>query len=461
MGYKKLFNLTLLTVALITLASCGKRGEVCDATYFGGHIKNPKQAFVTLSKNDVIVDTMYLDEYNNFMTQLDVDAQGLYHFNHGLEYQYVYFEPRDSILLRLNTWDFDESLVFSGRGSEKNNFLIGLYLQNEKNEHSFSPYYNLESEQFEEKINSSLAMNNFLYDQLKESGVPISEKFDALVQVAITFPLFRQKEIYPMVFKNRKQLENFPTLTSEYYAFRETIDLNNEDHIFFAPYHNLAYIHLYAKAHQQRVKDSNFTADVLTLIANEITVETFKNMLLRQVIYNDFRDSKTSCTVNKEALKIFNANCTDKKFLKQINNLADDFESVARDTNIDNFEIVDINSKISKINKVIKNKKSVVYFWSPIIISPEMLIKRVKYLEGKYPEILFVGINMEPSELSTKVNKTLGNQFFLTDGSSAHNYIKSLEPRTILINNDGVVANSFTYLSSPHLERQLTLLDEK
>ena len=49
---------------------------------------------------------------------------GLYTFKHGVEFQYIFLQPNDSLLLRLNTWDFDESLVFSGKGAEKNNLLI-------------------------------------------------------------------------------------------------------------------------------------------------------------------------------------------------------------------------------------------------------------------------------------------------------------------------------------------------
>ena len=461
MRYKKLLNLILITFAITALTSCSKNSEVCDATYFGGHIINPKQNFVTLSKNEMIIDTMYLDKYNNFMTQLDGDTQGLYSFNHGLEYQNVYFEPRDSILIRLNTWDFDESLVFSGKGAERNNFLINLYLQNEKRRLSFSPYYNLENEQFEKKVNSFLSLNSFLYQQLKESGISISSGFDDLANVAVAFPLYRQKEIYPMIYKNRKQLENFPIVSDNYYSFRENINLNNEDLISYAPYHNFVYIHIYALANQQRTKNSNFTADVLNIINKNIKLEGFRNMLLRQVIYQDFRESTSACAINKLALQIFNESCTDEKALKQINALAADCEKIIHDTSIDNFEIIDESKSISKINTHIKNRKAVIYFWSPIIISPEMLIKRVSYLEKKYPDLLFIGINMEPSKLSDIVNSQIGNQYYLTEHSSAHNYVKSLEPRTVLLDQNGIVSNSFTYLSSPNIERQLTLLDEK
>ena len=138
MNFKNLISLACL---VFVLGSCSLKGDSCNATYFGGQIVNPGENFITLSKDDIVIDTIYLDKENNFLTQINIEEEGLYSFKHSLEYQYVYIQPRDSILIRLNNWDFDESLVFSGRGSEKNNFLISLYLQNEEEQISYKTYY--------------------------------------------------------------------------------------------------------------------------------------------------------------------------------------------------------------------------------------------------------------------------------------------------------------------------------
>ncbi len=454
-------NLILIIGVIITLSSCYNSDEKCDITYFGGQIVNPKSKFVTLSKNEVVIDTIYLDSKNNFITQLDIHKEGLYSFNHGLEYQYIYFEPKDSILIRLNTWDFDESLVFSGRGGEKNNFLITLYLQNEKDEQTFSPYYNLNSNEFEEKIAISESLNNHLYDQLKESGFVVSSKFDELAKVAISYPLNRRKEVYPLIHKNRFQLENYPAVSNTYYDFRKATTLNNEDLIGFAPYNNYINSFLYATAYQQKKKNSDFTVDKLNIIIENIHIESFRNGLLRQVIYNDFREAKASCTINKGALKIFNENCTNEDFLKQMNAIANDCKEITINSDLDNFELATFNNDIIKINSIIKGKKAIIYFWSPIIISPDLLVKRVKYLENKFPELLFVGVNLESPQNYQHVNYRLNNQYYLTKNSKANSFVSSQQPRTILVNNDGIIINSFTYLSSPHLERQLTDLKKK
>ncbi|GAW90036.1 hypothetical protein FPS14_contig00038-0012 [Flavobacterium psychrophilum] len=43
----------------------------------------------------------------------------MYTFKHEPEYQQIYFEKNDSLMVRLNTNEFDNSLTFCGRGDEK------------------------------------------------------------------------------------------------------------------------------------------------------------------------------------------------------------------------------------------------------------------------------------------------------------------------------------------------------
>ena len=123
-------------------------------TYFGGQIINPKTNYVLFLKDEKVLDTLLLDENNRFLTEMPSLKEGLYRFKHGTEFQYIYLEPADSILVRLNTWDFDQSLVFSGKGSAKNEFLINLYLQNEAEERMMYQNFDLKEKDFQAKIDS-------------------------------------------------------------------------------------------------------------------------------------------------------------------------------------------------------------------------------------------------------------------------------------------------------------------
>jgi hypothetical protein len=461
----KLKILVIVIGVLSAIFSCGKKNSICNATYFGGQIINPKENFITLYKNNDVIEIIELDDNNNFMVQLDADLEGLFHFNHGVEYQYIYIEPKDSILIRLNTWDFDESLVFSGTGSEKNNFLTTLYLQNEKEERLYSAYYKLESDLFEEKTANSTFSSVQLYNQLKASEIVISAKFNELAQVAINYPIYRRNEMYSWKFNRQNKNITNKKLSEDYYDYRQNINLNSEYWFNYDPYYNYVSARISGIAmeyrRERKTENIEFLEHKLNAIINTIEHEALKNKLLHIALYNDFRRSENSCSLNERGLEIFMANCTDKKIIKKIELLLNDCSSIVQNNKIENFQLKTIDKKLIDINTVLKNKKTVVYFWSPDIISPELLISRIEYLENKFSDLKFIGINMNPSQRSAKVNHKIGNQYYLTKESSAHNFITSSEARTLLINQKGIVHNSFTYLSSPYLERQLNKLNNR
>ena len=460
-------NLITIVIAFFTFISCNTSDENKNSAFFGGQIINPKSNNVILMKGEAILDTLWLNSGNSFLTKLDSISEGIYSFKHGsykkgYEFQYIYLEPNDSIIIRLNTWDFDESLVFNGKGAEKNNFLISSFLKNEKDNYDFHAFSDYESDVFENKLDSVQRLNNELYNQLISSDVELSEGFKKLASISINYPIYRRKEMYPYIHKNRMHLDSFPEVSNTYYNFRKGIDLNNKDFLSFFAYHNYVSSYLYNLASYKNSlnEKEDFTSELLNTIVEKITIEDFKNELLYQAIYSDFRENQTSCSINKDALKIFNANSTNKYQIDRIQKLASDCESIKQEKPLENFELLTINNSKTKIKSIIKNKKTAIYFWSPEMVSQDILKKRVNNLERKFPSLLFVGINIHPND-GLKINKSLDNQYILTEDSSARKYITSLQPRTILVNDDGIIFNSFTFLSSPFFESQLEKLEKQ
>ena len=100
-------------IASITLG-CNSNGDNSDIAYIGGEIVNPKNNSVILyNTKGKVADTFELDANNRFIHKISNLQPGLYSIRHGGEYQMVLLEPNDSIMFRLNTYDFDESLVFT------------------------------------------------------------------------------------------------------------------------------------------------------------------------------------------------------------------------------------------------------------------------------------------------------------------------------------------------------------
>ncbi|MFK5957690.1 MAG: hypothetical protein QM495_02355 [Lutibacter sp.] len=454
-------------IVAIVAFSCKTANEDTEITSFGGEIINPKTDFVLFLKEGSVIDTLFLDSNNRFINNYKSLVEGLYTFKHGTEFQYVYIQPKDSILVRLNTWDFDESLVFSGKGSDKNEFLINLFLQNEKEEKNMYQYFNLNEYEFQHKIDSLSNERIEIFNKFSSERIQkTTDGFKKLTTSAINFPLYRLKEMYPFFYKKAHKLNKFPKISKEFYNFRKDISLNEDNLIAFYPYQNYVVYYLYNLSYQLKEKDStknNLTVNILNATVDHIKSEKFKNTLLKRILVNDFLKSESTCSINEDALNLFINNCTNQEYITQVEKLVNDSKTIKNKEPLHNFNILSYNNKIATINDVIKHKNSVIYFWSTNYMSSDYLVKRIKYLETNFPNILFIGINMQntsedlTSEPNLK-NLDISKQFKLTKNSEAHKYFTSNYPRTIIIDKNGIVKNGFTYLDSRKLHSELTKL---
>jgi len=452
------------TILVLFAISCNTTNEDDAITSFGGEIINPKTDFVLFLKEDIVIDTLFLDSNNRFINNYKALDEGLYTFKHGTEFQYVYVQPKDSILVRLNTWDFDESLVFSGKGSDKNEFLINLFLQNEKEEKNMYQYFNLNEQDFQHKIDSLSnerfeIFNKFSSERVQET----SDGFKKLTASAINFPLYRLKEMYPFFYKKAHKINKFPEVSKEFYNFRKDISLNEDNLIAFYPYQNYVVYYLYNLSYQLKEKDStknNLTVNILNATVDYIKSEKFKNTLLKRILVNDFLKSESTCSINEDALNLFLHNCTNQEYITQVKKLVNDSKTIENDKPLNNFNVLSYNNNVSTISDIIINNNTVIYFWSTQYMSSDYLVKRIKYLETKFPDILFIGINMQDGieDLTVEPNLKMleiSKQFKLTKESEVKKYLTSKYPRTIIVDKNGIVKNGFTYLDSRKLHSEL------
>ena len=250
---------------LATLMSCKKDSDK-DASYayFGGEIINPNNDYVLLLSPNQKFDTLFLDNANRFFTKLDKLKSGLYTFTHGGEYQMVLLESNDSVMLRLNTIDFDESLVFTGNGAKKNNFLIKVFLENEKDQENFINISQLEPDKFERYIDSARKerLNEFLEFSDKNR---LSKLFNNIAETSINYSHFSAKEMYPFGYYGYRDLKKYQDLPSTFYAYRKDIDYNNValsdyfiyNRFLYSHFNNIALNAFYKSAKEETVFNRN------------------------------------------------------------------------------------------------------------------------------------------------------------------------------------------------------------
>ncbi|RXR19023.1 hypothetical protein EQG63_06145 [Flavobacterium amnicola] len=456
---KKLLFLTLLSSPILFI-SCNDILKGNDgASYFGGEIINPNSKFVYLCKDNEVIDTIELDKNNRFLQKYDTLSSGMYTFKHDPEYQYIYFDKGDSLMIRLNTQEFDNSLTFCGRGDEKNNFLIELFLKNENEKNTSFGIYDYDLKKFESKINKDQKIKKAFYDRRKEE-IDWTEDFDLYAKSMLEMPYLAKKEMYPMVHKFRTSDDVCKILPKDYYCYRKEIDFNNNKLTYFAPFVG----YLTSMLNNVTCQDNDTYSlenniKKLKVADSIFTNTTIKNSVLHNIAFMYLLEDQ-NIQHNKAFLDKYYQLSTDKESKQKIKKIGTQIQILAKSKNLPEIELVGLdNKKVSKLNT--NGLKTVIFFWTSEAKSHmEMAHKRAIELKQKYPDLNFIAVNIDDSDKNWK--ESLGKSKFNITELHASNFEEIKEKwvitkihRTMIINSDGTINNAFVSLFDSGFEKYL------
>ena len=461
---KKIYNYIALFCICATLASCNSNKENPN-TFFGGKIINPKTKFVVLYSNDKVIDTLLLNDRNKFLGTYDNLNEGLYYFQHGNENQYIYLEPKDSLMLRLNTWDFDESLVFAGKGAERNNILIDIFLETESERKAFYQLNKLQSKAYKSKLDSIVAFKLHTYNDYIEKHPKETESYFKILKTALIYPIYSRVERYPInhVYISRK--DSFPKIETSFYEYRSHLNYNSNSLMYYAPYagYMTSYLYnvTYAMGHQPMKEEfsSDFTLDLLKTIDTNISSKNSKNALLKRTVIDHFY-RKSSCNLDQKVFDAFFTLSSNKKDKVLVKNLVEDNRVVRKGDEIKGFKISGFTNQPINIEDFTINKNSVLLFWGKKYISKSFISSRVPYLQRKYPLLNFAVVEIDGDNTNRIKNIDIKNQYFINSKTLKNNFLSSKMHRTILVNKNGIVENGYAAISSGNIHKQLRKLSE-
>lgn len=460
-----------LLLGLLTFTfSCTNTSDKKIVTYFGGKVKNPLEEYVYFSKNEVVIDSAKIDVHNKFTFHLDSIELGLYTFQHGPEFQYIYLEPKDSLLIYLNTWDFDESLIFSGNQAAKNNFLINLWLKQEKFEKNFKYGYRLSEEEFSETLDKEVKANLHSYDLLiEQEGEEPSEFFDKIAKTGIYYPAYYLKEHYPFKNKRALKLKTLPVLSEDFYNYRKTIDINDVSLISYGPFYTYVLTYLHLKAYKEYLDDpekNNISLNFMKIVNDEITDQDFKNKQLAKSFWSCLTSNYMSDDDLKNVSEYFFENCTDKDLCSEIKKSVKQKAQLKKGEKLPRVIAYNVDGEEITINNIAKDNDVVIYFWPKNLGRIQMLDEKLASLKKQYPEILFIGIerdkdNKDWVKFIESKNLPKDTQFILPKNSDIYAYFEGDMARTIIVKSDGNVQNGYLFFNDKNFEEQLKKLNKQ
>ncbi len=401
-------KITFYLIAFI-LVGCQVDKKSAQSAFFSGEIVNPTNNYVVLYKDEVIIDSAKLDENNRFTLKLDSIQEGLYHFDHHPELQYVYLEKGDSLTIRLNTSDFDESLVFSGTGEGINNFLLEMFLTYEEEEPTINNFYELEPEAFSKKIDS-LRKSKFQLLMELENDIPLSKKALELARANIDYTYYAYYEKYP--FKHRRKVgeKSIHELSSNFYGYRKNIDYNNTNLTYFRPYYNYMIYNIGNMSYMDcaeecangggKIKSQlHYNLHKLKLIDSLVKENSLRDNLFRNVAMDYLLKVHDNKENNNSFIEDFHKRSGNNKHIKEIDGLYSGIQNIQPGNKIPDLELLNTAGEKVSLRELSNSKSVVLYFWTGTQKRQfENINKKIQELQAINKDVRYIGINYKTEQ---------------------------------------------------------------
>ena len=460
-------NIAVLIMACLFL-QCTQEPNQKNRTYIGGQIINPTTSKVVLQRGNQVIDSASLDSNNRFLMTFDSIPPGIYKFiNH--EYQNIYLEPGDSIMLRVNSRFFDESLSFSGRGAAKNTFIMNLFLHNEKENKNVTKLYQRSPKVFLKALDSMLDIRVAIFEKFLSKHT-VSKQFYEIAEASVYYDNYIHKEAYPFNHYGRDKSGMIATLPKGFYRFRESINLNNKNLANHLPYLRYLIQYFDHKAYlkycdREPYKAISFTHNMseLNLINELIELPELKDKLMRNVAHN-FIANNNNRDETAAIFQLFLKHAESEKSKTLLKKKYQDNKRMEAGNVIPDQFVVTTDKRVVALSSII-TKPTVLYFWSRHDHDYTMRIqKKIASLRKLHPQLNFIGINTDADIVGwTKAIKhhnydTL-HEFQFTNSSDARAKLVLNAPnKTILLDRNGTIVNSHSSIFHIDFEKELSKL---
>jgi hypothetical protein len=451
------------------ISGCQNFNPTVSYAYVGGEIVNPTIDHVIIKHKGFILDTIKLDEKNRFSYKIENAEEGLYILQHKPEVQNIYISPGDSLLLRANTMAFDESLHFSGKGNAKNNFMAEMFLKDEGNSQLLLNFHEYTPQVFLEKADS-IRQDRIAYLAAISEKKNFSDEFNQLAREVINYENYDLRERYTYLV-NKYYKDYSRQFPSNFHDYREEIDFNCVNIQCSPGYKRLLenYLINYSLAWCADSDLDGADCYSLTDVANvkarlrkagelirvpKIREQLLEKIAVRGIIMAENKENIASILDELEALKFPDKN------LEKLKNLATVQLAYLPGTSLAAVPLLNMEGELVSTDDIIR-RPTVIFLWSVYDESYQNEHQVIDLYRKKYPEVDFIGINLDLSEepawrVAVRQNGyDPATEFQLAPARINKEVFQYFLSKMLFVNDASVVEVGDVYLSSPEFESRL------
>tara|TARA_R110002020_G_scaffold327612_3_gene543549 strand:+ start:630 stop:2039 length:1410 start_codon:yes stop_codon:yes gene_type:complete len=453
-------------ICCLCTACDSEQNKAKDGTYIGGEIVNPVSNSVILRKDGEIISDLSLSQNNRFFYKVKDLIPGLYGFYHN-ERQLVFLEEGDSIILRVNTMDYDESLTFTGYGAAKNNFMMDMFLLNEKENKSIMSIYQQSPEIFANTIDSLKEEREKLWDSFKDK-YEVSDRFKNVIEAIIDYDSYARMEVYPISHFGQDRIALLDSLPDDFYEYHEDIDFNRDELVslysyqrFLINYFNLAAYKEYY--HDEPYDSESFTHNLykLRIIDSTVSNDSIKSYLLTRTI-RDYLANSNDKNGGQQLYELYMSRIPSDLNKKQIEDIYVANQNIESGKSFPDEVLINTAGEKIDIDGLIK-KPTFIFFWSKDKRSHMRKSHfQAKELQSKFPEFNYLALNIDKSTNEWLKLVEL-NQFDTQHEFQFEDFFSEIQKdlaitsiyKTFIVDENGMIINGHANMFSTNFESQL------
>lgn len=429
-------GLIILSITAL-LFSCNEEVKV-DYALFSGKIENNKDQKITILKGRESIKEISLKEDGTFADTLKVES-GYYSLSHGGETSAVYLSSGDIINVTLDTEKFDETITYTGKGSENSNYLAAKFMANENAEIDYEKLYSQVETAY---LVSADSIRKSKMDLLK-SQKDLDNNFKSIEEKNIEYEYLSNLQSYPSAYGYYTKKENF-TPSPEFMKPLESLDYNNEE-----DYNNVdSYKSLVQRYYSKKISEVENSSDVFEMINKEAfpSLKTdLANMLGYQIGPNNEQ--------NEEYYNGIMAMSSDDKFKKNLTTKYNKIKTLAKGMPSPEFVNYENHKGGTTSLKDLKGQYVYVDVWATWCGPCIAEIPSLKEVEKQYhrKNIAFVSVSIDKAKDHDKwvemiKDKELGGLQLMADNDWTSQFVTDYAivgiPRFILIDPNGNIVSA-------------------
>jgi thiol-disulfide isomerase/thioredoxin len=441
---KKIF----FTFVVLAVISCSKEEKNINYAVFSGKIENVDgRKLIILSSENKMVKEIIVNEDGTFIDTLKNIDLGYYSFRYANESSEFFLRPGYNLKLLLDPKEFDESIIYSGKGEAENNYLAKKYLNEEDlgQLRGYDYLASLDEKSFLHKMDSIKQLENKFLDQQLGLNADFKSYENSSIQYNWLYKLkiFEFYKRFILKDKNFKVSENYPN-------FEKDLNLEDENLLVVNSYKNFLNEYFLQKAGDFADKN-NIERDIafLQVVVKEVKSPKIKEQLL-------YGAAKYGVTYTKELqiyYDIFMANSTDEEHKKDVSEKYNKLVKLSKGQASPKFTAYEnFNGEETSLDDL-KGKFVYVDVWATWCGPCKYEIPSLKKVEKKYHDknIAFVSMSIDRKKDYDKWRKMVeeeelsGIQLFAPNDWNSDfvdDYGIMGIPRFILIDPEGNIVNA-------------------